>query len=236
MMAAEPYFKTQRVAKALGVSASTIKRWVDSGTIKAVRTAGKHRLIPMSEALRVARDQGVDATNVEVTRWSREARLPQIDRPEPGSALQPLVESKVRQAKVLIQAVYSAGCGAAMLGDDLIRPVMERIGHGWMVGALDVYQEHEASQIVASAIQELIERAATAPTRCQPDCARCCSPRVIRMFFRHYSASSSCAKWAGKCETSASICRSARWPKRRSLASQIGLHIREFRQRTMTLS
>ena len=45
-----------------------------------------------------------------------------------------------------------------MLGDDLIRPVMARIGHGWMVGAIDVYQEHEASQIVASAIRELIER------------------------------------------------------------------------------
>ena len=28
---------------------------------------------------------------------------------------------------------------------------MERIGHGWMVGAWDVYQEHQATQIVATA-------------------------------------------------------------------------------------
>jgi methanogenic corrinoid protein MtbC1 len=34
---------------------------------------------------------------------------------------------------------------------------MARIGHGWMTGAIDIYQEHEATQIVASAIQELIE-------------------------------------------------------------------------------
>ena len=57
MIAAEHYLKTRGVAKALGVSASTIKRWVDSGMIRAVRTAGKHRLIPLSEALRVAPTQ-----------------------------------------------------------------------------------------------------------------------------------------------------------------------------------
>jgi MerR family transcriptional regulator, light-induced transcriptional regulator len=152
----------------LGVSSSTIKRWVDSGTIKAVRTAGKHRLIPISEALRVARNQGIDAANVEVLGGLGRTRLPQIDNRIRDLLFNLVVKSKVRQAKVLIQSVYAAGCGAAMLGDDLIRPVMERVGHGWMVGALDVYQEHEASQILASAIQELIERAGSAQLESGP--------------------------------------------------------------------
>jgi predicted site-specific integrase-resolvase len=34
MVSAELYFKTQRIAQALGVSVSTIKRWVDSGMIR----------------------------------------------------------------------------------------------------------------------------------------------------------------------------------------------------------
>ncbi len=46
------------------------------------------------------------------------------------------------------------------LADDLIRPVMERIGHGWMVGSLDVYQEHEATQTVATALRDLVDRVA----------------------------------------------------------------------------
>jgi excisionase family DNA binding protein len=168
MTVAEPYLKTQRVAKALGVSASTIKRWVDSGAIKAVRTVGKHRLVPMSEAVRVARDQGVDPSNVELLGRLGGARLPQIDNQTRDLLYDLLVESKVPQTKALIQAVYRAGCGAAALGDDLIRPLMERIGHGWMVGALDVYHEHEASQLVASAIQELIEQTGNVPTDASP--------------------------------------------------------------------
>ena len=36
---------------------------------------------------------------------------------------------------------------------------MTRIGHGWMVGSLDVYQEHEATQIVTSALRGLIDDA-----------------------------------------------------------------------------
>jgi hypothetical protein len=79
MTAAEPYCKTELVPKALGVSASAIKRWVDSATIKAARTAGKHRVIRMSNALRVARDEGVDAANVEVLGGLGRARVPQID-------------------------------------------------------------------------------------------------------------------------------------------------------------
>jgi hypothetical protein len=61
-------------------------------------------------------------------------------------------------AKALIQSVYSAGCGATILADLLIRPVMERIGHGWLTGALDIYQEHRATHTVASSIHELIDR------------------------------------------------------------------------------
>jgi excisionase family DNA binding protein len=159
MIVAEPYLKTQRVAQALGVSASTIKRWVDSGTIRAIRTAGKHRLIPMSEALRLAREQGVDAANIEILTGLGSPQRREIDDRIRDLLFNLLRESKTRQAKALIQSVYSAGCRAEVLADRLIRPVMERIGHGWMVGSLDVFQEHEASHTVAAALRDLIDSA-----------------------------------------------------------------------------
>ncbi|MGZ3380029.1 MAG: excisionase family DNA-binding protein, partial [Isosphaeraceae bacterium] len=60
----DDHLKTRMVAKALGLSVSTIKRWVDSGTIHAVRTAGRHRLIPRTEAIRMACELGRDGTEI----------------------------------------------------------------------------------------------------------------------------------------------------------------------------
>jgi diguanylate cyclase (GGDEF)-like protein/excisionase family DNA binding protein/PAS domain S-box-containing protein len=41
-------------AEALGVSASTLRRWADSGRIRAIRTAGGHRRFPTTEVRRLA--------------------------------------------------------------------------------------------------------------------------------------------------------------------------------------
>jgi hypothetical protein len=70
--------------------------------------------------------------------------------------------SQAHAAQDLIQSLGAAGWSAVTLADQLIRPVMERIGHGWMVGSLDVYEEHEASHIVASSLLERIEHVARA--------------------------------------------------------------------------
>jgi excisionase family DNA binding protein len=153
--------KTRGVAEALGVSASTVKRWVDSGLIRAVRTVGKHRLIPVAEAMRVAREQGVRRANVEVVAGFGAARPEVIDDRVRDVLYGLLRESRGRAAKALIESVYLAGCGASVLADELIRPVMERVGHGWMVGSWDVFQEHEATQIVTATLRGLIDRTAT---------------------------------------------------------------------------
>jgi methanogenic corrinoid protein MtbC1 len=140
------------------VSPSTVKRWVDSGTIRAVRTVGKHRLIPMSEALRLAREQGVHAAKIEVLAGLGPTPLDKVDPRVCDLLFNLLRENKARQAKTLIQSVYSAGAGAAVLADELIRPVMERVGHGWMMGSLDVFQEHQSTLTITAAIRELIDR------------------------------------------------------------------------------
>jgi excisionase family DNA binding protein len=158
MLAAEPYLKTQRVAQALGVSVSTVKRWVDSGMIRAVRTAGKHRLIPFSEALRLAREQGFAEANLEVLSGLAPG-VPEVGLDRPVDVLERLLrEGTAAESKTLIHSLYNSGWGAVALADDLIRPAMERIGHGWMVGSLDVYQEHEATLIVTMALRDLVDR------------------------------------------------------------------------------
>ena len=158
MARADDHLKTRMVAKALGLSVSTIKRWVDSGTIHAVRTAGRHRLIPRTEAIRMACELGRDGTEIRKIAGFPSGDLTSFDDQTCDQLCHMLEYGQVQQAKSLIQSIYLSGCNAASLADHLIRPVMGRIGHGWMVGAVDVYQEHQASHIVAATILELINQ------------------------------------------------------------------------------
>src|SRR5947209_1311680 len=61
----DPLLRTRQVARALKVSGSTIKRWVDAGELGANRTVGNHRLIPLTEAFRFARRHGFSPAGLE---------------------------------------------------------------------------------------------------------------------------------------------------------------------------
>src|SRR5690242_3719305 len=54
------------LADALGVSESSLKRWVDAGKLAAFRTEGGHRRIAVSEALRFIRETGAPVARPEL--------------------------------------------------------------------------------------------------------------------------------------------------------------------------
>jgi excisionase family DNA binding protein len=64
-------------ARSLGISSSTIRRWIDSGRIAAVRTSGGHRRVPAAEVRRMS---GLLAGTL--TPLVREVPLPAQELPE----------------------------------------------------------------------------------------------------------------------------------------------------------
>ena len=52
------FLSPKDLAAAIGVSESSLKRWVDSGRLAVERTAGGHRRIPFQEAVRFVRAEG----------------------------------------------------------------------------------------------------------------------------------------------------------------------------------
>src|SRR3954467_11206793 len=48
----------KQLADAIGASESSLRRWVDAGSIRMSRTAGGHRRIPVAEAIRFIRESG----------------------------------------------------------------------------------------------------------------------------------------------------------------------------------
>ncbi|WP_310820895.1 helix-turn-helix domain-containing protein [Stratiformator vulcanicus] len=50
------HFSPKELAKAISASESSVKRWIDDGKLKAVKTAGGHRRIAMGDAFRFIRE------------------------------------------------------------------------------------------------------------------------------------------------------------------------------------
>ena len=154
-------WKTRQVAEALGLSVSTVKRLVDSGEIRAARTSGKHRLIPPLEALRYAREHDLPVEAIErllglpTPEPSRQAEVDDSARDALASALR---RGRADDARERIVSTFENSGDAVSLADLLIRPSMEKIGHDWETGSLDVFQEHRATRIVESALSEVLSR------------------------------------------------------------------------------
>ena len=66
--------------------------------------------------------------------------------------MEALSQGRALEAGRVLTSAYSALGDGARLADELVRPVMERIGHEWSAGTLDVFQEHRATRIVEAAL------------------------------------------------------------------------------------
>ncbi len=150
MVMTETYLKTQQVADALGVSVSSVKRWVDSGALEATRTLGRHRLVSLANALQFARRENFPVDGLLAI--TVEPDLTVINDRLCGKLFGALKLGNEREASALIVAAYRSGPGIVEVADHLIRPVMERIGHGWLLGQWDVYEEHQATALIISTL------------------------------------------------------------------------------------
>jgi MerR family transcriptional regulator, light-induced transcriptional regulator len=56
----------KQVARAIGVSEASLKRWCDKGLIHSVRTAGGHRRLPLADVMSFLRKSGHPLVSPEV--------------------------------------------------------------------------------------------------------------------------------------------------------------------------
>jgi MerR family transcriptional regulator, light-induced transcriptional regulator len=147
------HVSTESVAKALGVSVSTVKRWVDEGVLPAQKTAGGHRKLLVSDVLELAR-RG-DLPHADLSRLTNSGRQVVDFSAFADELYRALVSGDGRQIRALIVGAYRRGAALEALADQAIAPAMTKIGREWAAGRIDVMEEHRASQLCAGVLYEL---------------------------------------------------------------------------------
>ncbi len=156
----------RELGQALGVSESSLKRWIDAGKIVATRTDGGHRKITLPEAMRFIRETGAPLAHPEV-----------LDMPEVAVAH---ARGVLRTDQLLgyiqrgdpvgtrgwIMASYLGGASVAELCDGPIREAMRALGELWVHDDRGVFIEHRGTDVCLQALAYLrttFESSNTAP-------------------------------------------------------------------------
>jgi excisionase family DNA binding protein len=152
----------RELAKAIGASESSLRRWADQGKLRIQRTAGGHRRIPLPEAIRFVRQSRSMLVHPEVLGLdalakARQAQSQQTtDQADPADLLAEALEAgRGEIARGLITSWYVQGWSVPQLADGPIRQAMQRIGRLWEHGPQGIVVEHRATDLCLLAISHL---------------------------------------------------------------------------------
>lgn len=147
----------RQVARAIGVSDASLKRWCDRGLIPCVRTVGGHRRLPIEGVLQFLRSNGHALVRPEIlglppnTGRGGVAVGRSIEMVR--GALESGDEEKLRH---LVFSLYLAGHTARDICDKVLAPAFHAVGVLWYTGRLEIYQERRACEVCLRVLYQLM--------------------------------------------------------------------------------
>jgi MerR family transcriptional regulator, light-induced transcriptional regulator len=147
-------FSPREVGKALGVSESSVKRWIDDGVIAASRTVGGHRRVTLREVVRFIRTSAMPVVRPEVLGL---VVLETVRHGHPtlgpeNSLRQALLEGREEAVRAIVMSQYLAGSSPAAICDGPIAGAMHGIGELWPRHPRGVVIEHRATDLCIQAL------------------------------------------------------------------------------------
>jgi excisionase family DNA binding protein len=146
----------KQVARAIGVSESSLKRWCDRGLIPFERTAGGHRRMVMTDVVSFLRSGGYkvvqpDLLSLPATSGQTEWTLDQARE----RFLSALVEGQEEACRRIVVDLFLSGHSPATIGDQVIAEGFRRVGNLWECGDLEVYEERRGCELCLRIVHEL---------------------------------------------------------------------------------
>lgn len=144
------FLSPKELSQATGVSESTLKRWVDAGNINAVKTAGGHRRIPLSEALRFVRETGHPLPKPEALGLPELKKVSGNGRRDSHAhefLMEALLAGDGEAVRGLVLSRYLSGKSVADVCDNEIRFALQEIGTIWCHDPAGIFYEHRATDL-----------------------------------------------------------------------------------------
>lgn len=152
----EREWTTAQVARAIGVSEASIKRWCDRGVIPCGRTAGGHRRLPWAGVVQFLRQSGQRLRRPEALGMPEPVGRGKL---VPTRAAEPIAEALERGEYEGLRRIglelYLAGHLARDIFDHALAPAFRVIGWRWQHGEVEIYQERRACEMCMRFVHEL---------------------------------------------------------------------------------
>jgi excisionase family DNA binding protein len=137
------------VARILGVTSGSVKRWADLGLLRCARTVGRHRRFDPVEVERFLKDQTGEV------------------QPEHGPDVEGWLELLLSDcdAHQLLATIYAerARLGAWWKVAESLSAVLEEIGERWTEGTLSILEEHVATERLSRVLAQVSDQLPSRP-------------------------------------------------------------------------
>ncbi|HMO13311.1 MAG TPA: excisionase family DNA-binding protein [Pirellulaceae bacterium] len=150
-----PSLSPKQVAKAIGVSESSLKRWCDQGRIRFRKTAGGHRRIYATSVIEFLSQTGHPIVRPEILGLALEPTTSSSIEEVSSNFLAALLEGNERRARRIVVDLFLQKVPVSEIGDRLIAPTFQRIGRFTSCGEIETFHERRACEIAKRLVDEI---------------------------------------------------------------------------------
>lgn len=148
------FYSAPELARLLKVNPSTVKRWVDKGILKAEKTPGGHRRVSTENLAKFISTQKkfVNSSYI-LSRLDQERSVAKKLNWEEYYSF--LYSNTSLSSKNLLEEQFLRGVSLLEIIENIILPVLVKVGLSWKAGRLSIYDEHRMTFLLRSDLLRL---------------------------------------------------------------------------------